>query len=441
MLAPRRRPVHLLVTVAFFAFLFFFYRKAARGIYRAQFPGSTRSKSLTENDRANATLGFGAVAVVSKDGSSRRPLLLQAANVTNILLTIPSQPQWTDENVKKFNSSEESKTGPSIGSIYAWLGHHNVLRWFLDSGLETALILEDDVDFDIQLRSLQIPLAAQAARSKLPPAPWNSTLTGKPNPHYWGDPAHWDLLYLGHCGDYFKPLKHGVGDIRADDLAALPHELYVDPTMPARADLHPFTASLFDAFRLPEHTRAFHRSKFPLCTFGYAVTRPAAERLLTDLAPASNPSAEEHFAGAYDVAILKACHEGEKTPSPTPPHHPNPHPHPNPALHHKFASPGLRCWSLNPELFHHMPGNSQIAQIAIEAERTVGIPPVDAAGAEQARARNETSNIRCGFWSGAFAFEEGDSSRLEYLREEVGRKGRCLKGGRERRWGAGWWAS
>jgi hypothetical protein len=174
--------------------------------------------------------------------------------------------------------------------------------------------------------------------------------------------------------------------------------------MPARADLHPFTASLFDAFRLPEHTRAFHRSKFPLCTFGYAVTRPTAERLLTDLAPASNPSV-----GAYDVAILKACRER-----------------------------GLRCWSLNPELFHHIPGDSQIAQVAAEAGHRVGIPPVDAAGAEQTRARNETSNIRCGFWGGAFAFDEGDSSRLEYLREEVGRKGRCLKGGRERRWGARW---
>jgi len=82
-----------------------------------------------------------------------------------------------------------------------------------------------------------------------------------------------------------------------------------------------------------------------------------------------------------------------------------------------------------------MPGNSQIAQIAAEAEHHVGIPPVDAAGMEQVRARDETSNIRCGFWGGAFAFEEGDSSRLEYLREEVGRKGRCLKGGRGR-WGA-----
>ena len=130
MLAPRRRPVHLLVTVAFFAFLFLLYRKAARDFYRAQFPGLTRPKPLTENDRANATLGFGAVVVVSKDGSSRRPLLLQAANVTNILLTIPSQPQWTDEDVKKFHPSEESETGPSIGSIYAWLGHHNVLRWY-----------------------------------------------------------------------------------------------------------------------------------------------------------------------------------------------------------------------------------------------------------------------------------------------------------------------
>jgi hypothetical protein len=129
MLARRRRPVHLLIAIAFFIFLLLFYRKAAHEIYHARFPSLTRPKPLTEDDRANATLGFGAIVVVSKDGSSRRPLLVQAANVTNILLTIPSQPQWTDEDVKKFHSSDESETGPSIGSIYAWLGHHNALRW------------------------------------------------------------------------------------------------------------------------------------------------------------------------------------------------------------------------------------------------------------------------------------------------------------------------
>ena len=47
------------------------------------------------------------------------------------------------------------------------LSHRVVLQEFLRSGLETALILEDDVDFDIRLRSLQVPLAQFASRQLL----------------------------------------------------------------------------------------------------------------------------------------------------------------------------------------------------------------------------------------------------------------------------------
>ena len=78
-----------------------------------------------------------------------------------------------------------------------------------------------------------------------------------------------------------------------------------------------------------------------------------------------------------------------------------------------------------------MPGDSQIAQIGQAMGENHGIPPVDLAGQTQVVYRNETTNIGCGFWSGAFAFEDGDTKRLKFLQEEVGRKGRCLKEGRD----------
>ena len=103
---------------------------------------------------------------------------------------------------------------------------------------------------------------------------------------------------------------------------------------------------------------------------------------------------------AYDAAILNGCRDGP-----------------------------LKCYTVNPELFHHMEGESLIADEEAK-ERVIFRPPVDEAGLEQVKYRLETSNIGCGFFSGDFYFD-GDQQKLAYLREEVGRKGRCLKNGRD----------
>ena len=167
--------------------------------------------------------------------------------------------------------------------------------------------------------------------------------------------------------------------------------------MPYLTDLHPFTASLLTAFRIPEQHRVLHESRFPLCTFGYAVTRSAAERIINTIAPLN----ETLIYGivAYDVALLYACRDRKS----------------------------LSCYSIQPELFHHMEGTSIIAD-AEANERKVFLPPVDAKGEEQVRWRGETSNIGCGFWSGEFYYDD-DTTKLDYFREEVGRKGKCLKPG------------
>jgi hypothetical protein len=75
---------------------------------------------------------------------------------------------------------------------------------FLNSTLETALIIEDDSDWDIRLRSVQIPLAAGAARTALPPKRVSNPFARHhvSRMYYWGDHGEWDLLYIGHCGDY-----------------------------------------------------------------------------------------------------------------------------------------------------------------------------------------------------------------------------------------------
>ncbi|PHH73776.1 hypothetical protein CDD80_3563 [Ophiocordyceps camponoti-rufipedis] len=356
----------------------------------------------------NATLGFGRIFVVSQQGSPRRKSIVQAANVTELMLTVPAQPVWTDEDERRFRLERDSSI--QKGSLLAWLGHLHALQQygprprvamllrsrlhllgsrFLDSGVETALFLEDDVDWDIRLRTVQAPLVSAAARRLL-----SGSSNGRRYPY--GDPERWDLLYLGHCGDYW----HGMdidfvdGHVQPSDLESTPHVAFADPSLSHPDNLHPFTASLLKNLGVRNQTRLFHRSVFPLCTFGYALSRAGAHRLLQ--LGRKEPSTKGHK--AYDVLILLSCRDY-----------------------------GLRCWTVNPELFHHVPGPS----IIDVQQGNKDLPPVDLAAKDQIDARGETPNIDCGFWDGSFAFRDEDVARLEWLREEVGRKGICLKSGRQ----------
>lgn len=354
--------------------------------FKSSAPTDIQNLDVSHITPANATLGFGVLYVVSGPGSPRRDGLIQSANVTDLHFTIPDLPAWSEEQIKSFRDHDPDSTITN-GSIRAWLSHNLILHDFLKSGHETALILEDDVDWDIRLRTVQAPIAAAGARQILPPAE---------EQYYWGHPADWELMYIGHCGDYFTTLDEdvGVGVVHPEDLAAISHALVPDATIPARTDIHPYTASLLTALGVPEKTRLIHRSMSPLCTFGYAITRASAKRLVEELATIDGATGP--IAHAYDVAILTACRDK-----------------------------GLRCYTVNPELFHHMEGESLIGGLDKQKYR----PPVDQAGLKQTMYRGETSNIGCGFWSKDFRWE-GDKSKLAYLREEVGIKGNCLKPGR-----------
>jgi hypothetical protein len=120
MLAPsRKRPLPLLLVLAITILLFILHRNDS---IRSKW-ASYRSSNV--EIPANRTLGFGAVVVVSKEGSARRHSLLQAANVTDIDLTIPQQPEWTESDVESFRDGVDE----GRGSILAWMGHRNVLQW------------------------------------------------------------------------------------------------------------------------------------------------------------------------------------------------------------------------------------------------------------------------------------------------------------------------
>lgn len=264
---------------------------------------------------ANATLGFGAIYVVSRPDSPRRHALRNAASLTSLDITIPIQPIWTDSDITSIQASENSSIDK--GSVLAWLGHRNALQTFLRSNDNTALIMEDDVDWDVRLRQDQIPQTAYAIRELLA-----SHTAG-----YYGNTNDWDIIWLGHCGDFFDASQGSALSIIKS---------YHDSAMPDLENLHPWTRDFMRGIGASQNKqRLVHESVSPLCTFAYAITRIAAERVLTEFTisePARDP---EHPCKAYDVRLLEGCRDE-----------------------------GLRCITVNPELFHHSSMVSEIARVS-----------------------------------------------------------------------------
>jgi len=292
------------------------------------------------DDTASSTLGFGAIYAVSTRSSPRRQSLLSAGSLTGLDITIPIQPIWTDEDVARIRAPKNSFL--DRGSALAWLGHRNALEKFLNSTDDTALIIEDDVDWDTRLRTQQIPQTAYAIRELL------DSQDG-----YYGSTELWDIIWLGHCGDYFDAATgSGISAIKS----------FSDPAMPDLEELHPWTRGFLKEIGADQNQqRLVHASVQPLCTFAYAITRKAAEKVVNELAVREPSRDPESACKAYDVRLLEGCRDE-----------------------------GLRCISVNPELFHHSDLGSEIALLSDSRS--------DEDGDISSRKRlvdSPTTNIRC----------------------------------------------
>lgn len=151
------------------------------------------------------------------------------------------------------------------GYIGSWRAHLNAIRRVVDEGLSSALIIEDDVDWDIRILA-QMQDFAKGTRH-LTDVPQNA----KQHSPY-GD--NWDVLWPGHCGGH--PV---VGDNRQ---YVIPN----DPTVPPKEHQHPLADALVN---MPEGTRVVHRAGEPICTFAYAISYEGAQKVIAEVAMVGTP--------------------------------------------------------------------------------------------------------------------------------------------------------
>lgn len=185
----------------------------------------------------------------------------------------------------------------------------------MEEDLDSALIMEDDMDWDVRLKP-QLELAASGARAILSTLPdglfphgrvsasssYSSSSTSSqqsPASPYGDD---WDVLWLGHCGEPFpEDLPENQNLLDTDpgfQAMARKWTILGDATVPPPDRL---TGLVDYAAHGPPLTRWVHVSAAPICSFAYALSRAGARKVLYDL------SVGGALAGPFDNALAAMC--------------------------------------------------------------------------------------------------------------------------------------
>ncbi|KAG2418495.1 hypothetical protein HFD88_001596 [Aspergillus terreus] len=151
-------------------------------------------------------------------------------------------------------------------AVACWRAHMNAMQKVLQNSYSTALILEDDADWDISIKH-QLREFARGVRQ----------LNGEehaPKETPYG--LDWDILWIGGCAS--GPSANETTFFAIPD----------DPTVPSKEHLDTWGGPL-DKWKeqypelSDESTRFIYQASMGCCTYGYAVTAKGAKKILAAL--------------------------------------------------------------------------------------------------------------------------------------------------------------
>ncbi|KEF56793.1 uncharacterized protein A1O9_06983 [Exophiala aquamarina CBS 119918] len=106
---------------------------------------------------ANSTLGFEKILAVPLKPSWRTRGLIAAAELTGLSIEVPEQPYNTDDLIRAFEGIDNTHLQQGIhlrhGSARAWLAHLDVMKYIVASGISSAFIIEDNIDWDTDIKT------------------------------------------------------------------------------------------------------------------------------------------------------------------------------------------------------------------------------------------------------------------------------------------------
>jgi len=306
MLQPKPTPITIAVILVILLVVFFSsasrYAPETTSQYSAKVSNVIESYSASrftnEADRVtNGTLGFEKVFVVGlPERSDKRDALALTSSLTGFKIDYIDgvKGETIPDKAVPFGADRKKLWENNLGS---WRGHMNAAREIIENEYSSALIMEDDVDWDVRLKA-QLQRFVQGTRFiQTPP----KTKPSKIAPHSpYGD--DWDLLWLGHCGEVFP---EDLEEYRALDpkdplRAAISRKYVIDNEMTLPP---PDKITGYQNFTAFPNTRWVHQSGGPICTFSYALSLRGARKVLYDLSV-------DHLLGPFDNALANLCRYG-----------------------------------------------------------------------------------------------------------------------------------
>ncbi|KAL4924534.1 uncharacterized protein BDV17DRAFT_295304 [Aspergillus undulatus] len=231
--------------------------------------GRSRLENAMFERIKNETLGFQHIyAIGLKERTDKHDSLSLAASLTGMKV------EWL-EGVRPGDVSQKAlpqgMDNPDIPYtvVLCWRAHMNALRSVVENKYATALVMEDDADWDVTIRP-QLREIARGVRE----------LSGNhkaPRKEPYG--ANWDLLWLGGCAT--------VQGKNETELYAIPDDpttISVDRRGPWDGPIGPSDTWKNQHPDISiDSTRFVYRAGHGCCLYGYAVTYEGARKILAAL--------------------------------------------------------------------------------------------------------------------------------------------------------------
>lgn len=262
-----------------------------------------QTEHLASRPKANSTLGFQDIFIIGlKNREDKRDYNALMAHESGLKVNFVEV--YPYDNQTRVPWHKPTITRSKLG---AFRSHSSIWRKMLVENITTALILEDDIDWDLTVReqmfNLQKPLATLLRSEQIEEVP-GSHIGESEFSH-----QDWDILRLGWCND--KPLtleNHPPGV----DLDNLPVVSYDDVGVPFNERCWIEHRDIMDAYNVPLSRpivpsgigkRVIARSNSPVCLHAYALSNRGASRLLFNHNHAGVPFSN-------DLATAQATREG-----------------------------------------------------------------------------------------------------------------------------------
>ncbi|PYH94013.1 hypothetical protein BO71DRAFT_380233 [Aspergillus ellipticus CBS 707.79] len=248
----------------------------------------------------NETLGFEKIFCINLPSrTDKRDAIVLGSSITQFRVDWIDGVSAADMSPKAYPPRFDEPDRPRMldGEIGSWRAHVNAIQTIVSSRVSSALILEDDVDWDVTLKNQlkEFALGSRALQSN------NNQQQTTRTPSPYG--TEWDVLWLGHCGtkchrnNTSPPFYILKNDPTSTPVYALPR-YFVGPA------IHELVDNI-------KHSRLICRSAMSVCSSAYALSFHGAQELLAALSVA--PSDEGMPAGesvVFDMMLGRLCSTG-----------------------------------------------------------------------------------------------------------------------------------